>query len=45
MHLDLTSFKSITDFAKAFKAKNVPLHTLVRSAWELQSACKSGCLA
>lgn len=37
MHLDLTSFKSITEFAKAFKAKNMPLHTLVSSAWQLHS--------
>ncbi|KAK9839194.1 hypothetical protein WJX81_000665 [Elliptochloris bilobata] len=32
MHLDLTSFQSITDFAKAFKAKKLPLHTLVNNA-------------
>jgi NAD(P)-dependent dehydrogenase (short-subunit alcohol dehydrogenase family) len=32
MHLDLTSFRSITDFASAFKAKKLPLHTLVNNA-------------
>jgi len=32
MHLDLTSFKSITEFAGAFKAKKLPLHTLVNNA-------------
>lgn len=32
MYLDLTSFRSITDFASAFKAKKLPLHTLVNNA-------------
>lgn len=32
MQLDLTSLKSVKEFAKAFRAKNLPLHLLVNNA-------------